>query len=258
MRFKMFFLIILVSCFSFGCSIKQVQPVKLDNGLEAGLVLGKLQKTNDNLQNFKCSGNIEIHNDEESFNARTVMCVKPPVSFRLEALSPAGPPAFRMSGNSESIYIQPEPGSHIYKKDAKGATLEKLAGIEIQVQDMINLLCGRPPVIPDGSLVDLKTDPKDSSSKKIVIYDMTGTILQTLKLDEENSIQAAEIFDSSGKSVYTAEFSGKKNVGDFVFPGKIFVTAGRKSLKMSLRQIWPNTEIKEDLFVLTTPAALSN
>lgn len=258
MQFKVIFLIILMSCFSFGCAIKHIQPVKLENGLEAGLVLSKLQKTNEALNNFKCSGNIEIHNGEESINARTVMCIKPPVSFRLEALSPAGPPAFRMSGNQESIYIQPESGSQIYKNDAKGATLEKLAGIEIKVQDLINLLCGRPPVIPDGSLVDLKTDPKDSSIKKLIIYDMAGTILQTLMLDVKNRIQAAEMFDSSGKSFYKAEFSGKKDADGFVFSSKIFVTSGQKSLKMALRQIWPNMEIKEDLFVLTTPTAGSN
>lgn len=258
MRLSVLFLVIFTVFFSIGCATKHIQPVKLENGLEAGLVLGKLQKTNETLKNFKCSGNIEIKNDDESINARTVMCVKPPVSFRLEALSPAGPPAFRMSGDQESIYIQPEPGSQIYKKGAKGATLEKLSGIEIQIQDMINLLCGRPPVVPDGSLADLKADPNDKSSKILIIYDMAGIILQTLHLNEKNRIKAAEIFDASGKSVYSAEFLDSKDVGGFVFPGKIFVKAGQKRLKMALRQIWPNTEIKDDLFVLTTTAAGAN
>lgn len=258
MRTSIFFLVVFTALFSFGCATKSIQPVKFENGLEAGLILGKLQKSNESLDNFKCSGNLEIHNDDESYNARTVLCVKPPSSFRLEALSPAGPPAFRMSGDTESIYIQPEPGGQIYKKDAKGATLEKLAGIEIQVQDLINLLCGRPPVIPEGSLADLKADPKDKSSKTLIIYDIAGNMLQSLKLDENNSIQSAEIFDSSGKSIYSAEFSGSKKAGGFVFPGKIYVKAGQKKLKLTLRQIWPNTDIKEDLFVLTAPATGNN
>ncbi|WP_027360074.1 lipoprotein insertase outer membrane protein LolB [Desulforegula conservatrix] len=258
MRASIFFLVVFAALFSVGCATRSIQPVKFENGLEAGLVLGKLQKSNESLDNFKCSGTIEIHNDDESFNARTVMCVKPPSSFRLEALSPAGPPAFRMSGDTESIYIQPEPSGQIYKKDAKGATLEKLAGIEIQVQDMINLLCGRPAVVPDGSLADLKLDPHDKSAKALVIYDVAGNILQRLKLDESNSIQSAEIFDSSGKSIYSAEFSGAKQVGGFVFPGKVFVKAGNKELKLAIRQIWPNTDIKENLFVLTAPATGNN
>jgi len=258
MRSTLVLLVVLAAFFSFGCTTKNIQPVKLENGLEAGLVLGKLQKNNETLKNFKCSGNIEINNEEESINARTVMCVKPPVSFRLEALSPAGPPAFRMSGDHERIYIQPEPGGQIYTKDAKGATLEKLAGIEIQVQDMINLICGRPAVFPDASIADIKTDPKDKSSKILTIYDMTGIIIQILQLDEKNRIQSAEIFDSSGKSLYSAEFLDSKNVGDFVFPRKIFVKAGQKRMKMALRHIWPNTEIKDDLFVLTTPSAVAN
>lgn len=45
----------------------------------------------------------------------------------------------------KAFYIQPEPDSQIYKKDAQGATLEKLAGIEIKVNDLVELYAERPP-----------------------------------------------------------------------------------------------------------------
>lgn len=255
MKTTTLFTILIISIFLTGCSAVRIQPVKPENPLEAGLLLNELKKTNSALKNFKSSGHIDIKNDDEMINARTVMCVKPPCSFRLEALSPAGQPSFRMSGDRESIYIQPEPDSQIYKKDAQGATLEKLAGIEIQINDLVSLLCGRPPETPEGSIADLKTDPKDKRLRTLVIYDMTGIVIQNISLDENNRLTGIEVLDSSGKPVYSAEFSEKKEMAGFVFPGKIFVKAGQKQLKLALRQIWPNTEINEDLFVLTSQPA---
>lgn len=255
MNSKALLIFFTVALFSAGCSTVRVQPVKLENGLEAGLIMDKLRKTNPSLVNFKSSGHIDIKNDDEMINARTVMCVSPPHSFRLEALNPAGQPEFRMSGNGEHIYVQPEPDSRIYENEAKGATLEKLAGIEIQVMDLINLLCGRLPEMPDGSVADLKNDPNDKNVRNLVVYDMTGNVIQNVSLDEKNGIKAIETFDSSGKTIYNAEFTGKKEVSGFVFPGRIFVRAGLRQLKLALRQILPNTEIKEDLFVLTSQPA---
>lgn len=255
MKNILLFLAVFMPFFLFGCATKHIEPFKPENALEAGLILDQLKKTNEGLKNFKCSGSIEIKNADEVITARTVMCVSPPNSFRLEALSPAGPPAFRMSGNDINIYIQPEPGGQIYQRDSKGATLEKLAGIEIEVKDLISLLCGKPPVIPEGSIAELKKGTQDKSKKTLVIHDMTGAIIQSMDIDEKNRISGIQAYDSSGKAIYSAEFSGEKKSGKFSFPAKVFVKAGQKLMKLSLRQIWPNTNVNEDLFVLTSQPA---
>lgn len=244
-----FFLAAMASFFVLGCSAINVKPFQPDNALEAGLVLEHLKKTNHGLINFKCSGSIDLKNDGSLITARAVMCLKPPRSFRLEALSPAGQPAFRMSGNETSIHVQPEPGARIYEGDAAGATLEKLAGIEIMVDDLIEIMCGRPAKISKDSLIGLKKDEAGKTS--LFVHSSDGILLQKLLIDENMKIYETEVFDSSGKPLYSAEFSGKRDTGGFSFPSKIFIKAGQRQMKLSLRQIWPNTDVSEDLFVLT-------
>lgn len=250
MKKIVFFLAVMASFFVFGCSSVTIKPFQPDNTLEAGLVLERLKKTNHGLVNFKCSGSIDVKNDNSLITARAVMCIKPPRSFRLEALSPAGQPAFRMSGNANSIHIQPEPDSRIYEGEADGATLEKLAGIEIKVDDLIEIMCGRPAQIPKDSILGLRKDETGKSS--LFVYSPDGILLQKLLIDEKMKIYATEVFDPSGNPLYSAEFSGKRDTAGFSFPSRIFIKAGQRQMKLSLRQIWPNTDVSEDLFVLTT------
>lgn len=52
----------------------------------------------------------------------------------------------------------------------------------------------------EGSIADLKTDPKDKRLRTLVIYDMTGIVIQNISLDENNRLTGIEILDSSRKT----------------------------------------------------------
>lgn len=258
MRLAIVTVVFVVLALFSGCAVKHVEPLKTENALEAKVVADKISRNNQGLNNFKFSGTIDIKNDNESINARTVMCVKPPFSFRIEALSPTGTPFFRMAGDQDTIYVQPDPGGQIFSSGAKGATLEKLTGIKIEVKDLISLLCGRSPEISSEKIIDIIEDPKDKSIRNLISYEEDGTVIQRILIDEKNIIKGADTFDSSGNLVYEVRFSGNKEVQGFVLPARIDVRAGQKAMKMTMRQVLPNTDVKADLFMLTAPSGGAN
>ena len=246
----------LSGCASLSESIG-LQPPEEDTspaGVEARLVLERLQKTNETLKTFKGVGRLTIRKDGKvQMDERLAWVGSDPLKLSV-VLFAAGFPAVRMAGDGEWLYYQDgeAPGSPVKKVRASDPDFKRLLNIPIQSSDILALMRGRIPIREHRSV---RLQPLTSGNGYVLLLMRTWGVHQKIFLDETKSgVRQTEVYDSSGTLLFQANFLEMQLVDGYKVPLRLAVSGDEKVVfHLVVERYWADVPVTPSMFVLGSP-----
>ena len=205
-------------------------------------------------------GQLKIENDETKRYLDLAWLCKFPDKARIEVLSPSGHSLLSFSTDGKYVYLQPRPNGKFQKYNLKYINLEKITGIPIKKNDILNLLAGALPLRRYSSI-----EISDSTSKHantLYLKRRWGGTIEEFFFDDgwsqpyKATFFKNNFFNTSEKKIeYTAEITKWQEIDNFDIPRQIVLkTTDNITASLDIRKYWILTDVADDKFVLTAPA----
>ncbi len=227
-----------------------VRPSSLPSAQE---LLERLQAEDSGIRTLQAVGSLKWTKEGEKQSVDQALVLSRPGNLRLEALSPMGPSllSISISRGVAQVYV---PGE---KRALRGAAsdkiMERLFALPMKVDEVLGVLCGRPPLCAKFSSVEARSE----AGVWILELDCQDSGLhQQLRLDPvHGDPMGMVVLSSSGQLLVSISWSGFKKVNDLRLPTEIRVELPAKASRVELRlkELDPNLPIPEERFRLEIP-----
>lgn len=128
-----------------GCAIKQ-QTAPPEPSPEATRFLAQLAQSSQTHAALKGVGQFKIVTADKAISGRLAWIVKRPDRLRLTIIDPAGRPAALLATNGETVWLDLRSEGKQYVKSARRFSLKRLIGIDVTLDDVIEVLLGGIPI----------------------------------------------------------------------------------------------------------------
>jgi hypothetical protein len=221
---------------------------------DARQVLDRLQKTNEQLRNFKGVGRLTIRKEGKvQMDERLAWVGSDPLKLSI-VLFAAGFPAVRMAGDGEWLYFQDgqAPGAPVKKTRASDPDLKPLLSIPIQSSDIIALMRGRIPIREYRSV---RLERLKSGNGYVLMLMRIWGVHQLIFLDEtKTEVLQTEVYDSFGNLLFQANFLEMQLVDGYKVPSRLTVSNQDKALvQLVVERYWADVPVTPSMFVLGSP-----
>ncbi|MEJ5374970.1 MAG: DUF4292 domain-containing protein [bacterium] len=216
-------------------------------------LLERLQAQDSGIRTLQATGSLKWTREGERQSVDQALILSRPGSLRLEALSPMGPSVLSMSISRgvAQVYV---PGE---KRALSGAAsdkiMERLFALPMKVDEVLAVLCGRPPLCARVSSVEARAE----AGVWILELDCQDSGLhQQLRLDPAHGDpMGMVVLSPSGQLLVSISWSGFRKVDDLRLPTEIRVELPAKAsrVELRLRELDPNLPIPEERFRLEIP-----
>lgn len=236
---------------AWGCASRaNFTPARIPQVQE---LLQRLQTEDARLQTLQALGNLKWSRDGEKFSMDHALLLRRPGTLRLEGLSPLGSAilSFSIQKGEAELFVPGE--SRALRGPASDQVMERLFSLPMRVEEVIGILCGRPPLCSPGSAQVraeggfwiLELDCQDSGRHEQIRLDPA-----------QGDPVSMVILSASGEVMATVSWSGFRKVGDVRIPMEIRAELPTKGSRLVLRlkEVDPNLPIPDERFRLNIPS----
>lgn len=235
---------------SVGCSPRvALRPAEMPSAQE---LLKNLQAEDAKVQTLQAVGSLKWSRQGERQSVEHALLLSRPGSLRLEALSPMGSSVLSLSiqrGVAE-VYVRGE--NRALRGPASDRMMERLFALPMRVDEVLGVLCGRPPLCPAAAV-----EARVEAGSWILELDCQDSGLhEQIRVDPaKGDPLSMVILSSSGQVMATVSWSGFRKVGDVRVPTEIRAELPAKAsrLELRLRELDPNLAIPDERFKLNIP-----
>ena len=246
--------------FFYACTTTPQRPALDDSitGVSSGLdqtepILKTISLRNHTLVTYKGIGNIKIWDDRSVLSARIAWIAEAPDRLRLELFGIPGQRSARLASDGQWVYLDPQPGSKLYKHKLSDRLFRHLLPVSLTVRDMIALLAGRVPpmdhqrsqliLTPDGKFYRLTLETHWWGERQEILIDVST-----------KDIRRIDVFHSGGSLKYRAEFIKMKRIKTYRVPQHLKISNGDgKGVLMDISRYWADVAVTPEQFTLTIP-----
>lgn len=233
-----------------GCTPKAVvSPTPVPSAQE---LLQRLQAEDSRINTLQAVGSLKWARHGERQSVDQAMVLSRPGNLRLEALSPMGPSLLSLSitkGVAE-VYVPGE--GRALRGAASEKIMERLFSLPMKVEEVLGVLCGRPPLCSPASV-----QAKVEGGVWILELDCQDSGLhEQLRLDPVHGDPLGMVLlSASGQVLANISWSGFQKVKDIRLPTEIRAELPAKAsrLELRLKELDPNLFIPEERFRLEIP-----
>lgn len=234
---------------------------KLDSSLyspvphiEPQAIITSLNNINSALETNKGLGKIRIWTPSGSQSTRLVWAGYRAEKLRVEILGVAGRPFSSLVYDGRQLLLSLHTEGRFYKSRKKHADLGRLINIPISIQDMLFILAGRVPILPDAKAVLVAHKYSD---EYMLILERGWFKKSNAKIYLRNNLKTVwkyELYQNNGKLRYRVEYDNWKKYGDYLLPTKLqFSDDAENRVNLSINKIWPDSELSSTTFNLKPP-----
>ncbi len=250
-----YLLIIAVLSLIFNSCATQISKINLLHEKKAILLSKKAQGFNDHIIASKGTGWLRIETKKKFSKYKIAWAAAAPNKIRITLLL-TGHPVETIISNGKSITFLSHTGKHSKKTYlTKDANLRQYINIPVKMSEIITMLLGRLNVKPFDTAEYFPSDfsgSSDSLGPKILLKQKWGSSIQTLFLDQDETINQLTLSDLKGKSIYEVKILKYKSFDFGDLPTKVVVDdLINRKLTLTILNFEPNPTIKESLFQLT-------
>jgi len=234
--------------FHFSCANRTVE-IDLST-INLPIVLEKARKAEKSVKSVKGLASVRIESPERNLSFNQVTIVKEPNFLRLEALAPFGRTAAMVISDGAMVYVITPHEQEVFDglREFDFSFFYPELPVRISVTDLVNLLLGRLPVMPnfDESQVLIS---KGSSNIILAFLDENGGQNSLWVNPFTYRVEKAKIALDDG-TVVTCRFKNFKEVGNGVsFPTKVELRVKDFSISINYRdEVEVNRDIEQNLF----------
>ena len=237
-----------------GCTILHKQtPEQRAAEAAARELLSHLATANENLQDFKGIGRIQLAGDSAAYiDQRMVWAGSLPTKLSVVVLA-SGLPVLKFASDGQHLYFldMRSSRSSFRKIRSSDPQLDRLISIPVRSSDIVLLLAGRLPV-RSHSKVSLATN---ESGSRVLILQKWWRVVQRITVDPQRSeLQSVEFFDGQGKLAYRVTVADLQTIQGYRVPRQIRIDGSSGAwLAIRAERIYPNADIKPEVFILAPP-----
>jgi hypothetical protein len=255
---RIFLLLIFLISFLGGCAHDPLHPVTgAGYRLSPEEALGIIDLRDSRKLFMKAVAQVVVNTEEGRYPIKLAILARKPASLRLEAIPIIGLPNFFLSINNGIMKVYLPQNGEYYVGPATINNLKSFFPIQLAVPDLVALLMGCRPTIPQE-----QTTLKGSSegkSYRVDILSRENHPLQSLWIDSENRyLTRLDRFGKNGETPMTVYFDDYSQDNDVSMPSRVrFQMPGKDERDISLRYddaiFAPLTNETERIFDLPVP-----
>lgn len=233
-----------------GCSWILKPP---EDHLYARRMVEKIRAHNAELKQFKGLAQTRMETSQKKLSGRVAMAAVLPNKLRVEWLSIIGQPLISLAGDGRTITIISHRDQSIYRRRQSSTALEPLIQIPIGIEDLQNLIAGRP-LLPD--FISAQLVEKRNNADVIALKNRWHSTLARLQIDRSlQQIQRMRAYDTDGGLHYQIDWLQWQTVKGYTVPRKVMISAATGDrLTFTLDRFWPDVDLPPSTFELSLPA----
>ncbi|AQV01187.1 MULTISPECIES: DUF4292 domain-containing protein [Desulfococcus] len=213
-------------------------------------MISRLSLQNAALTTFKGTGTVRlVSRDGEQRNARVAWIGEAPDKLRLSVLNIGGLPMTTMAADGKNFFMASHTPKKFFKTRASNPNLDKLIGIRLNVEEIIEFLRGRVPI----RQFDHAAAETDAATDEIrlTLSGPRGRILEKIVLSEDTgSITSVEMYDARENWMYTADFSDHREMNGYKVPFQIDILSRGDRLRLRIQRYWRQASTEPSTFML--------
>ncbi len=243
----MFLLVLLVS----GCARFVPPDMPAQKTAPAAEHLVRFSGINENIPPYKGIGKLHVVSGGEAWSLRGAWLAVPEQGFRVETVGLAGQPGVRLiCDGSQCHFLYTENGCP-RKRSSRQTSLKQLAGIDMDVADLVVLLGGGVPVVShDAAWMDDGADgagPVMKLSRRF--YGEVEKIYFTSNMAD---VRAVEVFGLTGLK-YRAEIVSTRMKDGYRVPDMLEIENDAASMALTVERVWLDVSFPPDAFAPKLP-----
>lgn len=237
-----------------GCAARQeIRPSKTLPA--AGDIIRSLEENLGKVRSLKGMASVKIVHNDKNTSAKEVLVVKKPSQVRAETIGLFGNPVFVLVMDGPAFSIHKPAENIFFKGNISSHEMQLPFPLnELGAEELANILLGGTSLIKYNS-----SDIRFSEDEKAYILTLgspDGFKKQAITIDARNlQLTRSDITDGERGTVVSFTFGKYQDVGNLSFPKEIkgqFLDKA-DTLEISYDDIELNTEVADELFVLTPP-----
>ncbi len=222
-----------------------------DEDIAAKQCVSQWRGQNVTLQNFKGLLRIRIKTQTSAMSARAAIAANMPDKLRVELLSPIGQPLSSLVSNGSTISFLSAQDQKFYRINQSKTALEPIIHIPIGVDDLIEILVGRPP-IPDYYAAQV-TEGQNNACP-VTLKDRWHNVLGLMSSDDTGRIQSMYMNGTDGSLQYEVQWSAWRRFNNFMLPGQVSALTGSGDrIDLQWDRIWTDIPVPDNIFILENP-----
>jgi outer membrane biogenesis lipoprotein LolB len=204
--------------------------------------------------NFKGLLRMSLKTGDQNFSGRAAWATAMPDRMRVELLNMLGQPMTSLAGDGQHLTLISHTDQRFYRMRQTRTALENLVHIPIGVQELNQLLAGRPP-LPDFEAVQLSSRQK-ANGTLLDLKNRWHSTLAQLHLDDSNQLSALKVFKPDGNLLYQIRWLQWQVVSGSSVPRRLQLDApDGQHLEILIERFWANVDLPPDVFKLSDPKA---
>jgi hypothetical protein len=233
-----------------GCPRPELRFGPAGEVTDPAVLLKTLRVRSGELYSLVGGGNLSLKTPHGGGNAAVNIAIQRPASLRAEVLGFFGSPVVTLATDGQKLEIFRTDSGEFSEGPATSRSLSRVVQVEMEPQDLVSLLFGDPPLLPQGNPSALRVD---ADRRAYALTFVSGDRTEIIYQDLETLLPVGAQVD--GPNGWRAEFSDYQSHGDAKIPGKILLLSsnGNVELRLSYRKVRVNLVVQEDLFQLKVP-----
>ena len=244
---------------------------------EAKAIISILNSQNHKLKTIKGVGRLTfLEKEEKEMTTRIAWVASIPDKIRITLSSVSGYPIISAANDGQWFYFVSHANGDFYKKRPTNFNMKRFFSISIKLEDLVNILFGRIPVVKydstafmeDRSLkgrsgkdfesVEVSSLNKDIKGNKnncvLLLKNKWGNIREKIYLNDKQDAHKIELFDSTGALVYRLELIRMQEIKSYRVPYRLKVSNDDGAgFQLDLDRYWADASVSPSVFTLTPP-----
>lgn len=237
-----------------GCAGRQeIKPSKpLPPAVE---IIRHVEEGRVKVSSLKGMASVKVAYNGKESNVKEVLVVKRPSKIRAETVGLFGSPVFTLVLDGPTLSIYKPAENILYSGNISSHEIKLPFPLdELRSEELADILLGSASLIKYGNS---KVEFSDTGNSYIVtLTSLDGFKRQLITIDTINlMIKKSEIIDGERGTTFSTTFGNYQDIGNLSFPKEISIQFVNRpdTLQINYEEIELNTDLPDELFVLTPP-----
>ena len=156
-----------------------------------------------------------------------------------------------LASDGDWIYLRLNQEKRFYKKRSGRGLFKKMVHIPVTIQDMVQVLGGKIPLMPHGSAALIDND-SGHPTYALELKDKWGRVSQRIFFSSDTDHPLGfERLETDGSVSYRVEFREMINLEQYRLPRYLVVSGAKgESFELSVDKYWLNQPLPSSRFIL--------
>jgi hypothetical protein len=232
-----------------GCARFVMPDMPLETVIPAESQLARLSGINKGIPPYKGVGELSFISDRGAWSMRGAWMGVPDNLFRVETIGVVGQPGARLICDGDQCHFLYSEDGCLRKISSREKNLRPLAGIDMDVSDLVLLLGGGVPIVPHDAawMEDTPEGPVLKLNRRFY-----GRVERIYFTPDMTHVYRVEIFGVRGLR-YRAEIASTQMVDGYEAPDVLWVEDDSASMALKVDRAWFDVDYSPEAFVPQMP-----